>query len=166
MENKLAIIDGSSLLYRAFYALPPTMTSPDGVPTNAVYGFLRMLLSLYRELDPAYVAVTFDKDRQTFRTEMYGGYKATRKPAPAELVPQFDLILEVMHVMGVAVYSLSGYEGDDVLGTLSARYEKELPVAIVTGDRDALQLASDRTTVYLTQKGISSMSEMTPKAVE
>lgn len=166
MENKLAIIDGSSLLYRAFYALPPTMTSPDGVPTNAVYGFLRMLLSLYRELDPAYVAVTFDKDRQTFRTEMYDGYKATRKPAPAELVPQFDLILEVMHVMGVAVYSLSGYEGDDVLGTLSARYEKELPVAIVTGDRDALQLASDRTTVYLTQKGISSVSEMTPKAVE
>lgn len=166
MENKLAIIDGSSLLYRAFYALPPTMTSPDGVPTNAVYGFLRMLLSLYRELDPAYVAVTFDKDRQTFRTEMYDGYKATRKPAPVELVPQFDLILEVMHVMGVAVYSLSGYEGDDVLGTLSARYEKELPVAIVTGDRDALQLASDRTTVYLTQKGISSMSEMTPKAVE
>lgn len=166
MENKLAIIDGSSLLYRAFYALPPTMTSPDGVPTNAVYGFLRMLLSLYRELDPAYVAVTFDKDCQTFRTEMYDGYKATRKPAPAELVPQFDLILEVMHVMGVAVYSLSGYEGDDVLGTLSARYEKELPVAIVTGDRDALQLASDRTTVYLTQKGISSMSEMTPKAVE
>lgn len=166
MENKLAIIDGSSLLYRAFYALPPTMTSPDGVPTNAVYGFLRMLLSLYRELDPAYVAVTFDKDRQTFRTEMYDGYKATRKPAPAELVPQFDLILAVMHVMGVAVYSLSGYEGDDVLGTLSARYEKELPVAIVTGDRDALQLASDRTTVYLTQKGISSMSEMTPKAVE
>jgi DNA polymerase-1 len=164
MENKLAIIDGSSLLYRAFYALPPTMTSPDGVPTNAV--FLRMLLSLYRELDPAYVAVTFDKDRQTFRMEMYDGYKATRKPAPAELVPQFDLILEVMHVMGVAVYSLSGYEGDDVLGTLSARYEKELPVAIVTGDRDALQLASDRTTVYLTQKGISSMSEMTPKAVE
>ena len=166
MENKLAIIDGSSLLYRAFYALPPTMTSPDGVPTNAVYGFLRMLLSLYRELDPAYVAVTFDKDRQTFRMEMYDGYKATRKPAPAELVPQFDLILEVMHVMGVAVYSLSGYEDDDVLGTLSARYEKELPVAIVTGDRDALQLASDRTTVYLTQKGISSMSEMTPKAVE
>lgn len=166
MENKLAIIDGSSLLYRAFYALPPTMTSPDGVPTNAVYGFLRMLLSLYRELDPAYVAVTFDKDRQTFRMEMYDGYKATRKPAPAELVPQFDLILEVMHVMGVAVYSLSGYEGDDVLGTLSARYEKELPVAIVTGDRDALQLASDRTTVYFTQKGISSMSEMTPKAVE
>lgn len=166
MENKLAIIDGSSLLYRAFYALPPTMTSPDGVPTNAVYGFLRMLLSLYRELDPAYVAVTFDKDRQTFRMEMYDGYKETRKPAPAELVPQFDLILEVMHVMGVAVYSLSGYEGDDVLGTLSARYEKELPVAIVTGDRDALQLASDRTTVYLTQKGISSMSEMTPKAVE
>ena len=75
MENKLAIIDGSSLLYRAFYALPPTMTSPDGVPTNAVYGFLRMLLSLYRELDPAYVAVTFDKDRQTFRICRYNNEK-------------------------------------------------------------------------------------------
>lgn len=71
MEKKLVIIDGSSLLYRAFYALPPTMTSPDGIPTNAVYGFLRMLLGLYRDLDPEYMAVTFDKDRHTFRTEMY-----------------------------------------------------------------------------------------------
>ena len=75
MEKKLVIIDGSSLLYRAFYALPPTMTSPDGIPTNAVYGFLRMLLGLYRDLDPEYMAVTFDKDRHTFRTEMYEGYK-------------------------------------------------------------------------------------------
>ena len=96
MEKKLVIIDGSSLLYRAFYALPPTMTSPDGIPTNAVYGFLRMLLGLYRDLDPEYMAVTFDKDRHTFRTEMYEGYKATRKPAPDELVPQFDLIRDVM----------------------------------------------------------------------
>ena len=163
MEKKLVIIDGSSLLYRAFYALPPTMTSPDGIPTNAVYGFLRMLLGLYRDLDPEYMAVTFDKDRHTFRTEMYEGYKATRKPAPDELVPQFDLIRDVMQVMGVAVYSLDGYEGDDILGTLSLRYEKEMPVNIVTGDRDALQLSSSRTTVFLTQKGITNMAAMTPE---
>ena len=165
MKKQLVIIDGSSLLYRAFYALPPTMTSPDGVPTNGVYGFLRMLLGLYRDLDPEYMAVTFDKDRHTFRTEMYDGYKATRKPAPAELIPQFDLILEVLRVMGVAVYSIPGYEGDDILGTLSARYEKELPVNIVTGDRDALQLSSENTTVLLTQKGITNMAAMTPEAV-
>lgn len=165
MNHKLVVIDGSSLLFRAFYALPPTMTSPDGIPTNAVYGFLRMLMGLYRDLDPEYMAVTFDKDRHTFRTDMYDGYKATRKPAPDELVPQFDLILDVLRVMGVAVYSLSGYEGDDILGTLSARYEDELPVNIVTGDRDALQLSSPKTTVLLTQKGITDMAVMTPEAV-
>lgn len=165
MEKKLVIIDGSSLLFRAFYALPPTMTAPDGTPTNAIYGFLRMLLGLYRDLDPEYMAVTFDKDRHTFRTEMYDGYKATRKPAPDELVPQFDLIIDVLRTMGVAVYSIPGYEGDDVLGTLSARYEKELPVDIVTGDRDALQLSSDQTTILLTQKGITNMARMTPEAI-
>lgn len=165
MEKKLVIIDGSSLLFRAFYALPPTMTAPDGTPTNAIYGFLRMLLGLYRDLDPEYMAVTFDKDRHTFRTEMYDGYKATRKPAPDELVPQFDLIIDVLRTMGVAVYSIPGYEGDDVLGTLSARYEKELPVDIVTGDRDALQLSSDQTTILLTQKGITNMARMTPAAI-
>ncbi len=166
MDKKLVIIDGSSLLYRAFYALPPTMTSPEGVPTNAIYGFLRMLLGLYRDLNPEYMAVTFDKDRHTFRTDMYEGYKATRKPAPQELVPQFDLIRDVLSTMGVAVYSLDGYEGDDILGTLSLRYEKELPVNIVTGDRDALQLSSERTTVLLTQKGITQMAAMTPEAIQ
>ena len=166
MDKKLVIIDGSSLLYRAFYALPPTMTSPEGVPTNAIYGFLRMLLGLYRDLNPEYMAVTFDKERHTFRTDMYDGYKATRKPAPQELVPQFDLIRDVLSTMGVAVYSLDGYEGDDILGTLSLRYEKELPVNIVTGDRDALQLSSERTTVLLTQKGITQMAAMTPEAIQ
>lgn len=165
MKKKLVIIDGSSLLYRAFFALPPTMTSPDGTPTNAIYGFLRMLLGLYRDLDPEYMAVTFDKDRHTFRTDIFADYKATRKPAPPELIPQFDLILDVLSVLGVAVYSIPGYEGDDILGTLSARYEKELPVDIVTGDRDALQLSSSRTTVLLTQKGITHMAVMTPEAI-
>lgn len=163
MENKLVIIDGSSLLYRAFYALPPL--SKNGVYTNAVFGFLRMLLSIYRTLDPEYMAVSFDKSRETFRTKMYSGYKATRKPAPDELVPQFALIKEVLRVMGVAVYEPEGYEGDDVLGTLSRRYEDSLPVYIVTGDRDALQLSDEHVTVLLTRKGISQMDAMTPEAV-
>lgn len=163
MENKLVIIDGSSLLYRAFYALPPL--SKNGVYTNAVFGFLRMLLSIYRTLDPEYMAVSFDKSRETFRTKMYSEYKATRKPAPDELVPQFALIKEVLRVMGVAVYEPEGYEGDDVLGTLSRRYGDSLPVYIVTGDRDALQLSDEHVTVLLTRKGISQMDAMTPEAV-
>ena len=164
MEKKLVIIDGNSLLYRAFYALP--LLSKNGVYTNGVYGFLRMLLSVYRTMDPEYMAVSFDKDKHTFRTDMYEEYKGTRKPAPPELSPQFALIREVLRVMGVAWYEVAGFEGDDILGTLAARYEKKMPVAVITGDRDALQLVTDRITVYLTHKGISDMAEMTPRAVQ
>lgn len=163
MEKKLVVIDGNSLLYRAFYALP--VLSKDGVYTNAVYGFLRMLLSIYRTMDPEYIAVSFDKDKHTFRMEMYEDYKGTRKPAPPELSPQFGLIRDVLRVMGVAQYEVAGFEGDDILGTLAARYEGELPVHVITGDRDALQLVNDKTTVYLTQRGISDMAAMTPDAV-
>lgn len=164
MKKELVLIDGNSLLYRAFYALP--LLSKNGVYTNAVYGFLRMLLSVYRSLDPEYMAVSFDKDKNTFRMKIYEDYKGTRKPAPAELVPQFGLIRDVLRVMGIAQYELAGYEGDDILGTLAARYEGELPVKVITGDRDALQLVNDRTTVLLTRKGISEMAEMTPEAVK
>lgn len=163
MEKKLVVIDGNSLLYRAFYALP--VLSKDGVYTNAVYGFLRMLLSIYRTMDPEYMAVSFDKDKHTFRMDMYEEYKGTRKPAPPELSPQFGLIRDVLRVMGVAQYEVAGFEGDDILGTLAARYEGELPVHVITGDRDALQLVNGRTTVYLTQRGISDMAAMTPEAV-
>ena len=163
MNRELVIIDGNSLLYRAFYALPAL--SKNGVYTNAVYGFLQMLYGVYRSMDPEYMAVCFDKDKQTFRMDLYPAYKGTRKPAPAELVPQFSLIRDVLRVMGVAQYELSGYEGDDLIGTLSARYEKEMPVTIVTGDRDALQLVSGRVTVCLTHRGTSDMAEMTPDAV-
>lgn len=154
MEKELVIIDGNSLLYRAFYALP--LLSKNGVYTNAVYGFLRMLLGVYRAMDPEYMAVSFDKDKHTFRMELYDEYKGTRKPAPPELVPQFALIRDVLRVMGIAQYELSGFEGDDILGTLAARYEGELPVKVITGDRDALQLVNDRTTVFPTQRGIST----------
>ena len=124
-----------------------------------------MLYDIYKNFDPEYMAVSFDKNKQTFRSEVYKEYKATRKPAPPELVPQFALIREALRTLGVAVYEVDGYEGDDILGTLAARYEKELPVFIVTGDRDALQLATKDTTVYITQRGVSQMAAMTPEAV-
>lgn len=164
MEKKLVVIDGNSLLYRAFYALP--ILSKDGVYTNAVYGFLRMLLSVYKTMDPEYIAVSFDKDKNTFRMKLFSDYKGTRKAAPPELSPQFALIRDVLRVMGVAQYEVAGFEGDDILGTLAARYEGELPVHVITGDRDALQLVTDQTTVYLTQRGISDMAAMTPDAVK
>lgn len=163
MEKKLVIIDGSSLLYRAFYALP--ILSYNGIPTNAVMGFLNMLYDIYRKMDPEYVAVSFDKSKDTFRSELYKDYKSTRKPAPPELIPQFDLIREALRTLGAAVYEVAGYEGDDILGTLAAHYEKEMPVVIVTGDRDALQLSNEQTTVYITQKGVSRMAAMTPEAI-
>ena len=163
MEKKLVVVDGSSLLYRAFFGLPPL--SYHGIPTNAVMGFLNMLYDIYKNFDPEYMAVSFDKNKQTFRSEVYKEYKATRKPAPPELVPQFALIREALRTLGAAVYEVDGYEGDDILGTLAARYEKELPVFIVTGDRDALQLATKDTTVYITQRGVSQMAAMTPEAV-
>mgnify|MGYP003170886460 FL=1 len=163
MEKKLVVVDGSSLLYRAFFGLPPL--SYHGIPTNAVMGFLNMLYDIYKNFDPEYMAVSFDKNKQTFRSKVYKEYKATRKPAPPELVPQFALIREALRTLGAAVYEVDGYEGDDILGTLAARYEKELPVFIVTGDRDALQLATKDTTVYITQRGVSQMAAMTPEAV-
>lgn len=163
MEKKLVIIDGSSLLYRAFYALP--ILSYNGIPTNAVMGFLNMLYDIYSKMDPEYVAVSFDKSKDTFRSELYKDYKSTRKPAPPELIPQFDLIREALRTLGAAVYEVAGYEGDDILGTLAAHYEKEMPVVIVTGDRDALQLSNEQTTVYITQKGVSRMAAMTPEAI-
>lgn len=164
LGKKLVIIDGNSLLYRAFFALP--LLSRGGVYTNAVYGFLRMLLAVYRTMEPDYTAVSFDKDKHTFRMELFEDYKGTRKSAPDELVPQFKLVRDVLRVMGVAQYEVSGFEGDDILGTLAARYETELDVHVITGDRDALQLVNEKTTVHLTQRGISEMAEMTPATVK
>lgn len=162
MKENLLIIDGSSLLYRAFYAIP-SLTDSQGRPTNAVYGFLNMLLKLYEQLDPHYVAVAFDKDKHTFRNDLYDGYKATRKPAPDDLRPQFSLIREVLECLGIRVLELDGYEGDDIIGTVARQMEdREFHVDIVTGDRDALQLVDENVTVHLTKKGITNMMAVTP----
>ena len=162
MKETLLIIDGSSLLYRAFYAIS-SLTDSQGRPTNAVYGFLNMLLKLYEQLEPHYVAVAFDKDKHTFRNDLYDGYKATRKPAPDDLRPQFPLIREVLECLGIHVLELEGYEGDDIIGTVARQMEaKDFHIDIVTGDRDALQLVDENVTVHLTKKGITNMLAVTP----
>lgn len=166
MKENIVIIDGSSLLYRAFYAIPH-LTDAQGHPTNAVYGFLNMLLKLYGELDPQYVAVAFDKSKHTFRNDLFDGYKATRKPAPDDLRPQFALIREVLACLGICVLEQEGYEGDDIIGTLARRTAADgYAVDVVTGDRDALQLVTDDVTVYLTKKGITNMLAVTPAVME
>ena len=166
MKEKILLMDGNSLLYRAFYAIP-VLTNSQGDYTNAVYGFLNMLLKLYDQLDPKYVAVAFDKDKYTFLNELYDGYKAKRKPAPDEFRPQFALIREVLQCLGIAILEEEGYEGDDIIGTLARQLEKEpLDVAVVTGDRDALQLVDDKVTVHLTKKGITNMLAVTPDVMQ
>lgn len=165
MKEKLVVIDGSSLLYRAFYAIP-SLSDSQGRPTNAVYGFLNMLLKLYEQLQPQYVAVAFDKDKHTFRNDLFADYKATRKPAPDDLRPQFGLIRDVLAVLGIHVLELEGYEGDDIIGTIAKHMEQEnLSISVVTGDRDALQLVDDDITVYLTKKGITNMLAVTPQVM-
>lgn len=126
-----------------------------------------MLLKLYEELDPQYIAVAFDKDKHTFRNDLFDGYKATRKPAPDELRPQFSLIREVLSCLGIHVLEMEGYEGDDIIGTVAKGVEKDnLDVHIVTGDRDALQLVDDAITVELTKKGITNMLAVTPEVMK
>lgn len=165
MKEQLVVIDGSSLLYRAFYAIP-SLSDSQGRPTNAVYGFLNMLLKLYEQLQPQYVAVAFDKDKHTFRNDLFTDYKATRKPAPDDLRPQFGLIRDVLEVLGIHVLELEGYEGDDIIGTIAKHMEQEnLSISVVTGDRDALQLVDDDITVYLTKKGITNMLAVTPQVM-
>ena len=160
------VIDGSSLLYRAFFALPPLQNAL-GVPTNAVYGFLTMLTKLYEEINPDYIAVAFDKGKQTFRMDIYEDYKGTRQSAPDELRPQFSLIREVLESLGIIVIEEEGFEGDDIIGSLSKKWGcSDLQVHIITGDRDNLQLVDEYTSVFLTKKGITDMLHVTMENME
>lgn len=154
---RVMIIDGNSLMHRAFYALP-VLTNKKGVPTNAIYGFTNMLLRLIEDYRPEYLGVAFDKKGPTFRHEIYAEYKATRQKAPEELVPQFELLKRLLKLMGIAIHEVEGYEADDILGTF-ARLGKERgwEVYLVTGDRDALQLVSPQVRVIMTKKGISDV---------
>lgn len=156
MADKFLVIDGSSLIHRAFFALPPLMNK-QGMHTGAVYGLCNMLLKLLGEVNPRYMAVTFDKSRKTFRTEMYAAYKGQRKPTPSELSEQFPLAMKVLSTMGIATLELDNYEADDIIGTFAVHAPQDVEVIIVTGDRDELQLIDKRTKVYYTKRGISDI---------
>jgi DNA polymerase-1 len=154
---RMMILDGNSLVYRAFYALPP-LTSAEGLPTNALHGFLTMLFRLQKEQKPDYWVVAFDKTKPTVRIEQYAGYKAQRKETPDTLKPQFSYLKEILQTMSVPILELEEYEADDIIATVADKaVEEGMEVSIFTGDRDALQLISPQTRVYLTIKGISEV---------
>ena len=144
MSSKIVLIDGHSILNRAFYGVPD-LTNTEGLHTNAIYGFLNIMFKIIEEEDPTYLAVAFDLSAPTFRHKMYDAYKGTRKPMPAELHEQVPLMKEMLTAMGIKIVSKAGYEADDLLGTLAVRSEKEgMDVTILSGDRDLLQLATEK----------------------
>lgn len=161
MAEKLMLIDGNSLAYRAFFAIP-MLSNSKGFITNAIYGFCNMLLKILNEEKPEYIAVAFDKGKVVFRHREFEQYKAKRQAMPDELRPQIPVLKELLQAMNIAVFELEDYEADDLIGTLAALGEKKgLEVLIVTGDRDALQLISPSVSVLLTRKGISEIEKYT-----
>ncbi len=153
--KKLLILDSNSLMNRAFYALPP-LTNSDGVNTNAIYGFMNMFFKMKEEIKPDTVIAAFDLKAPTFRHKEYSDYKAGRKKMPPELAEQFPIIKELFKLMGIKVFEIEGFEADDIIGTVSNFAEKnDTEVFVVTGDKDALQLASDNTNVVITKKGVT-----------
>ena len=147
--SKIVLIDGHSILNRAFYGLPD-LTNAEGLHTNAVYGFLNIMFKILEEEKPEYLTVAFDVHAPTFRHEMYSEYKGTRKPMAEELREQVPLMKEVLHAMGVRTIEQAGLEADDLLGTLSRRCEaKGMEVVILSGDRDLLQLATDHVEIRI-----------------
>lgn len=156
MADKFLVIDGSSLIHRAFFALPPLMNR-QGLHTGAVYGLCNMLLRLLEDVQPKYMAVAFDKSRKTFRTEMFADYKGQRKPTPSELSEQFPLAAKLLEAMNIRVLEMDNYEADDIIGTFAVHAPQNVEVIIVTGDRDELQLLDSRTKVFYTKRGISDI---------
>ena len=149
MSETFLVIDGHSMMNRAFYGLPD-LTNAEGKHTNAVLGFLNIMLKILEEEKPAYLAVAFDMHAPTFRHRMFEAYKGTRHPMPEELKEQIPLIQEVLKAMGILILTKEGYEADDIIGTISRRSEaKGMNVTILSGDRDLLQLATDKVLVRI-----------------
>jgi len=162
----LAVIDGNSIIHRAFHALPPTMTAPDGRPTNAAFGFTSMLLKMIAELTPDAVVVAFDHGKPAFRTEALSAYKMQRPPTDPLLKAQFATTKEVLTALSVPIIEVDGWEGDDILGTMAERGSAAgMRVLLVTGDKDAFQLVDDDVHVVSTRKGISDIVVYDPAAV-
>ena len=161
--EKFLLVDGNSLLNRAFYALP-VLSTASGEYTNAVYGFFNMLFNMMDRLEPEYAAVAFDRKEPTFRHKEYLEYKAGRKPMPDELIPQFPLLKSALEEANIPFIEMPGFEADDLLGTLSLMGENSgLECCVLSGDKDVLQLVSEHTTDYVTKKGISELETYTPE---
>ncbi|WP_442873953.1 DNA polymerase I [Actinomycetospora sp. NBC_00405] len=166
-RGRLLLLDGHSLAYRAFFALPTeNFSTTTGQTTNAVYGFTSMLINLLRDEEPTHVAVAFDVSRQTFRAETFAAYKANRSATPDEFRGQIDLIKDILRVLAIPVLAVEGYEADDVIATLTTQAVAEgMSVSICTGDRDAFQLVSPEVTVLYPRKGVSDLVRYTPEQV-
>lgn len=157
MTEKLLIVDGSSIFFRAFYAMP-TMMTKEGIHTNAIYGFLTMLARVRQDIAPSHVAICFDHRGKTFRHDSYEDYKGTRKPMPSEFEQQWPVLREILDAMGITTFSMPSFEADDLAGSLGAFFQgPESEVCYVTGDRDYLQLVGPHAVVYLTKKGVTQL---------
>ncbi|MDU2583076.1 MAG: DNA polymerase I [Anaerococcus hydrogenalis] len=166
MSKKVMLIDGSSLIFRAFFALP-NLTNADGVMTNGVYGFLTMYFRAVEEYKPDYILVAFDKKTKTFRHKEFEDYKANRDKAPNELNYQFGILKDILDSLNVKYLDIDGFEADDIVGTYSKIAKDEgLETVIITGDKDYFQLVNDDVIVYLTRKGISQMEEITEEKIK
>jgi len=166
--KRLLLIDGHSMAYRAFFALPAeNFTTAQGQHTNAIYGFATMLISLLKDEKPTHIAVAFDVSRKTFRTEIFPEYKANRAKTPDEFRSQMSYLHELVKGFGISQFEIEGYEADDIIATITKRAEKEgAEVLICTGDRDSFQLVTPQTTVLYPKRGVSEMARMTPDAVQ
>ncbi|WP_210364956.1 DNA polymerase I [Bacillus sp. REN3] len=166
MSKKLVLIDGNSIAYRAFFALP-LLNNDKGVHTNAVYGFTMMLMKILEEEKPTHMLVAFDAGKTTFRHKTFSEYKGGRQKTPPELSEQFPFIRELLRAYGIAQYELENYEADDIIGTLSLAAEKAgFETKVISGDKDLTQLSSDKTTVNITRKGITDIEEYTPSHIQ
>src|SRR5947209_14950863 len=168
VRPRLLLLDGHSLAYRAFFALPvENFSTTTGQPTNAVYGFTSMLINVLRDEQPTHLAVAFDVGRTTFRSEIYAEYKANRSESPTDFRGQVSLIQEVLGALHVPVITAEGYEADDVIATLTVQAEEQgMEVLICTGHRHALQLGHPHVTVTYPRTGCSDLTRFTPGAVE
>ena len=167
-KKRLLLIDGHSMAYRAFFALPAeNFTTATGQHTNAIYGFATMLISLLKDEKPTHVAVAFDVSRQTFRTEIFPEYKANRAKTPDEFRSQMSYLHDLVKGFGITQFSVEGFEADDIIATLASRAEGDgFDVLICTGDRDSYQLVTDSITVLYPKRGVSELARMTPQAVQ
>lgn len=166
--NKILLVDGMAVLFRAFYATSvhgQFMKTSQGVPTNGIHGFMRHMLTAIQEIQPTHVIACWDMGSTTFRTEGFSQYKANRGAAPDELKPQFDLVKEITNLLHIPNIGLVGYEADDCIGTLSKQYEQEGEVFVLTGDTDLLQLSNPSTTIMLMRKGVGNYSFYTPDTI-